>query len=108
MNAFGADSGGGNPKNQPSSDSFEEPLVAVRGVNRYGNEYRGEHYSDGTNPYRYDNRDGTRYEKYRDGSADFDTGRGYTKHYSPPTAGEDVQQPEPSNSSKGRATDGPN
>ena len=74
----------------PSPDPALEPSEVVSGVNEHGNRFRTARYPDRTNSYRYNNRDGTHYEKHRDESAHFYSGRGFTKHYPPPLADKPV------------------
>ncbi|KAF9792149.1 hypothetical protein BJ322DRAFT_1206815 [Thelephora terrestris] len=75
----------------PSPDPSQKPCRIVRGTNKRGNKFLGEHYPDGTNPYQYDNQDGTHYEKHRDGSADLlHRNRGFAKHYAAPVMDEPV------------------
>ena len=63
------------------SDPFPKSGETREGTNRLGNKWRKDPLGDGTIEYQYQNRDGSSYEKYRDGSADFLTPRGYPKHY---------------------------
>jgi hypothetical protein len=74
---------------QPKPDhpfETDEPVKRTRGTNNYGNRYRGENYPDNTNPYEYDNLNGTCYKKDRDGGAGLygDDGR-LLKRYPAPT-----------------------
>ena len=64
-----------------SPDPLLEPVETAWGINRHGNEYNRAGYRDGTDEYRYNNQNGSQYEKHRDGSADFDSFRGFRKHY---------------------------
>lgn len=75
----------------PSPDPVLEPSEVVRGINKHGNRFRRALYPDRTDSYQYDNRDGSHYEKHRDGSADFHSSRGFTKHYPPLLVDEPVR-----------------
>ena len=68
------------PENSPQ-DRFPDPVDTREGTNRLGNEWRRDSFGDGTNEYKYENQDGSFYEKHRDDNADFLSSRGYGKHY---------------------------
>jgi len=80
---------------------FLRPVDAHRRINRYGNEYHREIYGDGTDSYWYNNRDGSYFKKYRDGSTVFYR-RGSSREYPAPVSDESVG---PKEHSSGAARD---
>ena len=77
-----------------SRSESPEPIRAYGGINERGNEYKRVDYKDKSYKYSYENTDQSRYERHRDGSAHFDSGRGFTKDYPAPDSGVQVRREE--------------
>ena len=73
----------------PTLDPTLKPVQASEGINDRGNKWERQTYPDFTIRYDYDNRNGTRYTKYRDGTTKFDDPRrGITQFYPAPVPDE--------------------
>ncbi|KAI0359743.1 hypothetical protein OH77DRAFT_1419052 [Trametes cingulata] len=54
-------------------------VIIAQGVNAMGNKFERRVYSGSGGGYHYDNLNGSRYDKYPDGSAYYENGRGYER-----------------------------